>query len=75
MDSAISVDAFNQVRSDVDDLNQTVYRGNGTPGLVSRMTKVESSVATLSRVGWLAIGAMFTACGLIAADLITRLLK
>lgn len=70
----VSLDAFNQLRGDVDTLEAKVYKGNGE-SLMSRMNAAERSLATLTRFGWLAIGAMFTTCGLIVADLITRLLK
>jgi len=71
----VSLDAFNQLRGDVDDLNQTVYKGNGEPGLVSRVTATERGLATMIRFGWYAIAAIFSMLAILAADLITRLLK
>lgn len=71
----VSLDAFNQLQRGLDQLNETVYTGNGEPGLVSRVTAVEKGVATMTRFGWYAIGAMFSTFAILAADLIVRLLK
>lgn len=39
--------------NDIDNLKETIYRGNGKPSLLSRMEVVEKQVAALTRVAWI----------------------
>jgi len=65
-------EAIAALQKDVDALNETVYTGNGEPGLVSRMTKVETSVETLTKVAWLLVTCSATAVVGLVLDIAAR---
>lgn len=63
------------VAKDVEQLMETVYYGNGEPGLVSRMTKMETSMATIVRLGWGIISAFLLSAAAAGIDIFRHSMK
>lgn len=61
--------------SDVEKLMKAVFIGNGEPGLVTRVAKVEQAVSSIQRAAWLIFGALLTCTGAILVDLAVRAIK
>lgn len=66
----------NRLHEAVNRHEKDLYRGNGKPGLTTRMAVVEDAVerigSNLSKIVWLLIGGFITMLSAVTADIIVR---
>jgi len=53
---------FKQTREAIQRIDEAI-RGNGKPGLVTRMTLVEDTISSMKKLMWLVIGTAITTVG------------
>jgi len=49
MKNQIDIDDFNSIKDDLDHLYKTVYQGNGSPPLVSTVSRLEHRIDSLRK--------------------------
>jgi hypothetical protein len=57
---------FEEIRLKLDRLDEAI-RGNGKPGIVLRLDRIEQDARRLSKLVWLIVGSAVTACASVVA--------